>query len=82
MEDKLKIKISIADRVYQQTIRTSPRRRLSASKKIDSQLIWFEQIMQVETNKMYVQYTCALYNLPHKQNNFSLHQTLDYDESC
>lgn len=60
MEDKLKIKISIADRVYPLTIHPSQEEGLrSASKKIDLMITQFEQNYAVR-DKQDVLAMCAL----------------------
>ena len=60
MEDKLKIKISIADRVYPLTINPNQEEGLrSASKKIDAMITQFEQNYAVR-DKQDVFAMCAL----------------------
>ena len=60
MEDKLKIKISIADRVYPLTVEHSQEEGLrSASKKIDTMIKQFEQNYAVR-DKQDVLAMCAL----------------------
>jgi cell division protein ZapA len=60
MEDKLKIKLSIADRVYPLTIDNSQEEGLrSASKKIDEMIKQFEQSYAVR-DKQDVLAMCAL----------------------
>jgi cell division protein ZapA len=52
MDEKLKIKISIADRVYPLTVDLSQRRLRTASKKIDM-MKQFEETMLFVINKMF-----------------------------
>ena len=60
MDDKLKIKISIADRVYPLTVETSQEEGLrSASKKIDTMIKQFEENYAVR-DKQDVLAMCAL----------------------
>lgn len=60
MEDKLKIKLSIADRVYPLTVNLSQEEGLrSASKKIDSMIKQFEENYAVR-DKQDVLAMCAL----------------------
>lgn len=60
MSDKLKIKISIADRIYPLTVDTSQEEGLrSASKKIDAMIKQFEQNYAVR-DKQDVLAMCAL----------------------
>jgi len=71
MAEKLKIKISIADRVYPLTVETTQEEGLrTASKKIDATIKNLKQAMQLETSKMF--WPCVPYSLLLKLNKNKL----------
>ena len=67
MSDKLKIKLSIANRVYPLTIEPSQEEGLrKAALKIDAMINNLSKAILLEINKMY--WPCVLYNLHLKTN--------------
>ncbi len=69
MSEKLKIKLSIADRMYPLTVETSQEEGLrSASKKIDAMIKQFEQSYAVR-DKQDVLAMCALQFASHVEQN-------------
>lgn len=80
MEDKLKIKISIADRVYPLTVEHSQEEGLrSASKKIDTMIKQFEQNYAVR-DKQDVLAMCAL-QFASQVEQKQLDKSQDYDDA-
>lgn len=80
MNEKLKIKISIADRVYPLTVEASQEEGLrSASKKIDVMMKQFENNYAVR-DKQDVLAMCCL-QFASKVEQTQINQSLDYDMS-
>ncbi|WP_438966955.1 cell division protein ZapA [Flavobacterium sp.] len=80
MEEKLKIKISIADRVYPLTVEHSQEEGLrSASKKIDSTIKQFEQNYAVR-DKQDVLAMCAL-QFASQVEQKQIDTSLEYEDS-
>nr|WP_297308724.1 cell division protein ZapA [uncultured Flavobacterium sp.] len=80
MEEKLKIKISIADRVYPLTVEPSLEEGLrSASKKIDSMIKQYEENYAVR-DKQDVLAMCAL-QFASAQENKKIQSTEEYEDA-
>ncbi|WP_177761043.1 cell division protein ZapA [Flavobacterium sp. I3-2] len=80
MEEKLKIKISIADRVYPLTVESNLEEGLrSASKKIENMIKLYEENYAVR-DKQDVLAMCAL-QFASAQENQKIHSTEEYEDA-